>query len=423
MQLVAADALWSPHVSTSTVAGRRRSTPTGMAGILWPNGASAGSNTLHGTGINGPQAKPRPMSLRRRCVTVRSADGPGSGARRRIAWLRQMFLVALASWVCAACNGEGRNSATLPSEPNAQAPVRTVAIGFERRDPCSLLKPAEVEAVLGALDDPPYLRTSSEGDRGCVYEARDLHAIELAVVWTDGAAAMQRRHARAALGKILAMPDGAGRSGAWDAVALEGCCRIDALRDGSLVSVDVLGSDATIEQATMLAERALQRLASPLAIDGEAGIPAAVRRDKARPAPVAACSLLDPRDVQSVLGGTVTSSASVDHAVSTCGYQLERTPAAAVPGPSTTSVSIRWRGGYRAFRQALEMPEAQQRVRDASGLSGEDRLIGPWERVALGTGRILAVKRDVLITVESDVFLGHADHAVELAAAVAERIH
>jgi hypothetical protein len=99
-------------------------------------------------------------------------------------------------------------------------------------------------------------------------------------VSAGGGDALRRMHPQlTALRGGLVLPDGSLLRGSWDAAAIDGCCRVAALRADTLVSIDVLGSRATLEQAAELIGRALRRIDEPLPIAGRAPCAdAAVRR-------------------------------------------------------------------------------------------------------------------------------------------------
>jgi hypothetical protein len=95
-----------------------------------------------------------------------------------------LWLIALGCVILAACGGK-----PPPNSVSALRAAPRAAKSFDESqdDPCSLLEPKEVEAVLGApLGVPPY--RSSKGaygpatnGRDCVYETADFHTIALSV--------------------------------------------------------------------------------------------------------------------------------------------------------------------------------------------------------------------------------------------------
>jgi hypothetical protein len=367
---------------------------------------------------------------------VRAADGAPPGRRARICGTGATDLggsvhggvtvavLALAAVCVASCSPSERSTGAPPKAPAATRPAVRIS-GRAGLDPCSLLAPREVEVALGALAGPPYLAAGrNDPIPRCVYEGRDLRSIELTLVSAGGGDALRRMHPQlTALRGGLVLPDGSLLRGSWDAAAIDGCCRVAALRADTLVSIDVLGSRATLEQAAELIGRALRRIDEPLPIAGSAGIAAAHQREAARPVPMPRCGVLTRREVEALLGPLAADPEAADRGTATaCVYRLSAAARPANPGVATIRYSVQWRGGYRAFRHALAPPAGGGLLQEANG---PDRLQpegGSWEQVAADAERVLAVKRDVLVTVEAEMFLGRAEHTQELAAAIIDRI-
>ena len=96
------------------------------------------------------------------------------------------------------------------------------------QNPCSLLEPKEVEAVLGGtLVGPPY-RFNKTGKAGpapdgdaCRYETADYHFVEIEVEWKGGAQMMKmygtvQNLADQKMKGVLKLGDGSELTGEWD---------------------------------------------------------------------------------------------------------------------------------------------------------------------------------------------------------------
>jgi hypothetical protein len=268
--------------------------------------------------------------------------------------------------------------------------------------PCTLLSQADVEAVLGALEGPPWIRARADGPPRCVYRARDLHAIEVE---------------RVVIAPASGSPDGDPPGGA----AL-GCCVWELRHHGVAIRIDVQGSEASLEDAGRLAWRARARIDAPLADPGTAGLPAAAQGDARRPRPAPDCDLLSPRDAASRLGASHLVPIAGDGGTSRCRVEFQSSTTAGLPSPAPLRFTVLWRGGYRAFRGALEDAPAGHALEGGAPAGTPDAFDGPWERAAVGTDRVLAVRRDVLVTVEGEVFLGNKDALRALASMLLEGI-
>lgn len=290
-------------------------------------------------------------------------------------------------------------------------------------DPCALLEPREVEVALGKLGTVPRAANARDGDgRRCIYQGTDLRSIEVTLLATGGTAWMRHSHAAVPERKgWLFAPGRTSMSGPWDAAALEGCCRIDVMLGDSVISIDVLGSRATLEQAANLAGRAVRRLDAPLP-PARPGTTKPVEIEQPSFPHATACEMLDRREVETLLGPLQAEPVGIGDATSSsCTYRYAK-PLPGLPlTVGTIKSTVLWRGGYRALRKALAAPAGDGTFEEASTDLGSS-LASPSVQAALGPDRILAATRDVLVTVESVPLLGRTEHVEELASALLSHI-
>src|SRR5579871_1861130 len=109
------------------------------------------------------------------------------GLDRRSPWLAAVLCLCLAG--CSRHTGS-----TAPTAAKAPPPfAKSDSEDFDPQDPCNLLDPKEVEAVMGApLAVPPYRAgngpaTPSPGGENCVYESGNFRYITLEVTREGGA--------------------------------------------------------------------------------------------------------------------------------------------------------------------------------------------------------------------------------------------
>ncbi len=364
--------------------------------------------------------------------------------------MRSMALMLAMTATLLALGGCGRSkpeaaapAAAQPGEvtPGAEAksasPASAVASG-DAKDPCRLLEPKEVEALMGPLAGAPF-RTRDASDDGapdasgdaCRYETADLRSVTVAVTWDGGAAAMRMVGVPGALvsGKVKGeipkglLPEGVTLAGEWDEAALIGCCRILALRGDSLVALDYAASRATNEQALRLLNSALARLDKPLALDGRAGNPAAEQRHAARPAQRSACTLVARAEAEVIFGSLRTEPKGDDRS---CMYAVVAPAKFETPAKETTDIlnmlaggtqssdvrlTVKWRGGFRELRGAVAMMGGVQKMMEkfAKMAPAGEVAGGPWDEAWQTSGGFMAVKKDVLVGVESPNLLGGAD--------------
>ena len=286
----------------------------------------------------------------------------------------------------AAPGGAAASAPTLQNAPSQSA-------SSTGADPCSLLEPSEVEAIMGPLAGKPY-RTKSgmsliapvpDGDT-CVYETPDFRAILVTVEWQDGGQAfgMMNLPGRLASGVMQnapkptadaaksMLPGGVQIDGEWDEATSTGCCEIYALRGDQLITYDYRGWRADTARAVVLLNKALLRLEHPLSIDGNAGNEAAKLRAEGRPKPQSVCALLSRAEVEAILGPLAADPKPSDKdETQGCIYRFTQAEAKGslladtpeqfksmlgaltggrtgmVAGQVDTGIEIRWRTGFR----------------------------------------------------------------------------
>jgi hypothetical protein len=107
-------------------------------------------------------------------------------ARSASGFMTLLLLVSLGA--LAACDNKD-NAAKKEQSSTAASTAATAAA--DKQDPCGLLNPEEVAAVIGPLAGPPYRSnggvTPSPNGKSCRYETADLHALSVEVIWQGGA--------------------------------------------------------------------------------------------------------------------------------------------------------------------------------------------------------------------------------------------
>lgn len=234
--------------------------------------------------------------------------------------LRLLSVVALAIVALTGCGKSAPPTSTdlaavaTPAKPDPYAwpdPARfEVPAG---PDSCTLLDPKQVELVLGEpLAVPPYRsdpnRTTNTDGKYCTYRGKDLRWIVIDVISTGGKGVMKSlggigsRINAAAKGELKLPFGGTTLDGDWDEATIASCCTLMALRDDTLVTINIGGSKATLEQAAKLANDAMKNLAKPLPINGAAGVAAANALLKTIPSVANHCALLTRAEAEAVLG-------------------------------------------------------------------------------------------------------------------------
>ena len=347
----------------------------------------------------------------------------------------RLLLTAVAAILLFACGTKAHDSSgagtVATDNPGGESKL---ASGAEQ-NPCSLLAPEEVEAILGVtLAGPPYRfnKTGKEGPapagEACRYETAAYHVIEVEVEWTGGAqlmkmyGAVQKLADQRAKG-VLKLADGSELTGEWDEAKVVTCCTFIAVRGDQAVTVDVAGSNATLEQAAKIADAALKRIGKPLPVDAAAGIAAAIARDAARPAERDPCSLVSRAEAEAALESPLAKDPVVDggKCIYTYTDKLQR----------TIGLGISWRNGYAQFRQhaaiAVSVGKAFALGADSNqdskkSSAADSSLTGPWESAQVVQDEFYAVKKDVLITAGSVMAHREQEHARNLVAAAMSKL-
>lgn len=322
--------------------------------------------------------------------------------------IRYSTFIAAMVFILAACSKPGAPTPATASDARTKPPADTHETITEEEaagegDPCSLLEPKEVEAVLGEpLATPAFTKLPDETPRaaGCHYVGADMREVVVDVTWSGAAmiwkmlGMVQGAINQQAKGMVK-LADGTDLAGEWDEARVRGCCTFMAMRGDQIVDVDVAGSKAGIKEAAALADSALKRIDKPLALRSADGSAAAKFYAATRPKHRAACDLLSRADAEALLGPLAgTPQADGDK----CHYELPPNG----PLKRFVELSAQWQGGYRDLREAVDL---QTGVTGAMGVSVSQELpeelksSGPpgWEGFVLGIDRFSAVKKDVLI--------------------------
>jgi hypothetical protein len=343
---------------------------------------------------------------------------------RRVCWIASIGLVLVA------CSKPAPDAAPATPAASVADTHETVADDEEAKDgdPCSLLEPKEVEAVLGQpLGTPPFVNPPDDKsrDHACRYVGNDLREVDVEVTWS-GATMVWKMFGmvQGALNQhmkgMLKLADGTELAGEWDEARVQGCCTFMALLADQIVEVNVAGSKASIKDAAALADAALKRIGKPLAIKGADSSAAAAKFFAThRPAPRGPCDLVSRAEAE-LLIGPLAGDPKADG--TTCHYAL----------PATNNLNwfvdlkIRWEGGYRELRESADLSAS---VAGGFGLKESDQLsdeltkaLGPvsWESMHTSIAGFSAVKRDVMIS--ADTRTGKSGDAVKLVAKAMSKI-
>ncbi len=355
-----------------------------------------------------------------------------------VKWDAECRWIVLAALLCGMIAGCSKHSPTSPPATGGEPPMaQSSSDEFDTNDPCSLLEPKEVEAVLGApLAVPPFRASNGaynprpDGSL-CIYETAKFRYISLEVEYTGGAQSysmmggiknIMKGTGSAEIAnnvkKNFKLDDGTEISGEWDEASLMpmNCCIFAAVRADQLITIDFTASPATLRDAAGLVDSAYKRIDHPLKIDGGAAVTAAKALDKTRPKQVDVCSLLTRAEVEAILG---TLSADPSPAGKTgCDFVL---PAHDNVRPQY-GIQIFWTGGYSRWRtdhhvRGIGRAAVNQTVIDVTGhplpgtsaddpdakaaAGGSEPNGGdPAETVNRGLlGGFAVVKRDVLVQV------------------------
>ena len=313
--------------------------------------------------------------------------------------------IALATSVACSNGDSSSNSAVSSAAVASDAIAKTQPADA---NPCAWITQAEVEAVTGALDRPPFRNHGDEAIKPdpqgttCAYVVPSANkstipsGFYLEVATHDGTQFLAGVQAglRAIEGWL---PPGhnagdTGVAGPWDEAAGSGKRLFTARQGDAGVMLTGLGWGLPKEQLGTLAERVLAKIPD---------IPTAApekRGDAEEESPQNPCSLITQTEAEKVLGKlsvapyrsrTSTSMYEVDGG--SCSY---RTPKHRVLVLSPT-----WTGGQMQLKLAAF--SAQQTAKVLGGSAEADTLEGPWDQVAGGaSGEIYFLKGDALLTVQ-----------------------
>jgi hypothetical protein len=304
---------------------------------------------------------------------------------------------------------------------------------YDQDDPCSLLEPKEVEAVLGAaLGTPPYRASNgmpSADGPDCMYQTANFRQITFTVEFKDGAQSYNMTgFAKKLLSgaptesakKAFTMDDGTELAGEWDEAQLTAmnCCIFNALRGDQMISIDFTDTDAKLPQAASLVDAAYKRIDKPLKLDGAANVAAAQAFLKTRPKPIAPCSVLSQSEVEAIVGPLIAPP--VPGGTTDCEYKV---PPNKGGMPRSYELHYNWQGGYAAVRSDAHVVNlGAVAVRgEASEVVGEKNMEGalgkeppktdewllpagapgdPWERAGLLYNDFVALKKDVAVKID-----------------------
>jgi hypothetical protein len=221
------------------------------------------------------------------------------------------------------------------------------------------------------------------------------------------------------------LPGGVQIDGEWDEAQSMGCCRIFALRGDALITFDYEGWKNDTPAAVGLLNKALLRLDKPLGIDGNAGVPSAIEREKARPKPRPACALVSRAEAEAIVGALLADPINSTDGTS-CTYRFNiaaatDSPLAKAPellkglassvlgakgglaaGPLDAELTFRWSGGFRHLASNGMIGGAMQGMTSMPGISAPPPLEpgeGTWSEATQSSLAFVAVKKDVAVTV------------------------
>ena len=325
-------------------------------------------------------------------------------------------------------------------------------------DPCALLEPKEVEAVLGAPLAVPPFRAGSDGKPNadgeqCAYVTANFHSILLDVTFEGGTQAFAMLNfgknllnsnpdpsTHQAIKQSFKLDDGTELSGEWDEATLTpmNCCIFNALRADQLIEIDFTGSDATLPQAASLIDAAFKRIDKPLKIDGSANVQAANGLEARRRKPVDPCTLLTKAEVEKLIGSLTAEP--VSNGTNGCTYQAGKIG----NSPNEYELRVTWRGGYNKWRSdnhvgdigshtvakvaedvAVKMgvPKGKTETGVQAMVGNENAPVanGTWDHAGTVYPHFMAVKNDVLVSVGLSP-IRKPEPAKNLVAAVMQKI-
>ncbi len=328
-----------------------------------------------------------------------------------------------------ACSGKAPSPASQASAANSAskgAPISESSTDeYDYDDPCSLLEPAEVEAVLGAKLATPPFRSSGDPDSpttdgdDCIYETANFQFISMSVEFTGGAQAygimtFTKKLLSGAPGQLkqaVKLDNGTELTGEWDEATLipMNCCDFVALRGDQLVEIDFTATDATLPQAGKLVDAAFKRIDHPLKIDGGANVDSAAAFSKTRPHPVDPCSLVSRAEAEALIGKLIADP--VANGTDECDYELPPKGIRQVYG-----LQISWRGGYAEWRSNAHIADIAADALKGKVIKVQHDTVytqvvrldlnhavpdsGAWERTGIAGMDFVAIKKDILVKMD-----------------------
>jgi hypothetical protein len=222
---------------------------------------------------------------------------------------------------------------------------------------------------------------------------------------------------------VLKLGDGSELTGEWDEAKVVNCCTFIAMRGDQLVTVDIAGSNATLEQAGGIADAALKRIDKPLKVNTTKGVAAAIARDATRPKERDPCSLVSRAEVEAAVEAPLAKDPVAEGSQCTYVYTDKL--------PWTIVLDMHWRNRFAQYRERAGLTAS---VRNAiasdvaTSPSTQDAaapnpaLSGPWEAANVSMMEFWAVKKDVLIKTDSAGDNKRLEHARKLVAAAMSKL-
>ncbi len=339
--------------------------------------------------------------------------------------LHLLFSFITIALLCVGCGrqatAQDASAASSTTEDAAVSATASAPDAHDPHDPCGVLDPADVQPALGGpLGVAPYRADANQtpdatGDY-CVYRSKDLHSIVVDVTWRNGQKMMKMLGGittgmnAVAKGQVKLPIGGTTLDGDWDVAMFANCCTLMALRDDSMVTINIGGSRATQEQAAKLADAAMKHIDKPLPIDGAASVDAATRLLGGRPQFADACALLSRVDAEAALGPLTSAPAAKEN--DQCAYSFTN----ARGHPEQMWIKLIARDGFHEFRQRNNIFETidQSSAEAGTGMNGQSKAMlagltamnshhpepaGPWDDATSSTLEFDLVRHDVFVTI------------------------
>ena len=326
---------------------------------------------------------------------------------------RMTGLVWTACVVLAGCSKPSPGDKDVRTAPPPMAQNETSE--FQHNDPCSLLEPKEVEAVLGApLGTPPFRASNGKPQADgsdCEYLTANFNQIVFTVEFEGGAQSYQMtgfgkkllsNAPTAEAKKAFKMDDGTEITGEWDEAQLTAmnCCIFNALRADQMITIDFTGTDVALPQAASLVDAAFKRIDKPLQLDGGANVAAATAFLATRPKRMDPCSVLSQKEVEAIVGSL--SAAPSQEGAASCNYPIP--PQAGMP--RAYELHYMWQGGIADVRSNAHITKLGGMAMGGASSKDEDPLPpkgapgDPWERAGIQYNDFVALKKDVEIKID-----------------------